>query len=186
MKFLNSRIKHNLTYGGQLRKKRSGRGQRPLSTKHSLHLVFKLNQQNLIRRSLRNPKNFKIVNEIFVKFSARFFIKIDQMSIQHNHIHVIVRASRRQNFHSFFRVISGQIAQRLKMVTDTPGVTKTVGKSNASKKLWLQRPFTRVVKAWKSLLILRKYVALNEMEVTGRIHYRKDRLRGVTALWDHR
>ncbi len=51
-------------------------------------------------------------------------------------------------------------------------------------KLWKYRPFSRVVKGWKSYKIVRNYIQLNEKEVLGKIKYQKNRLRGLsTADW---
>jgi REP element-mobilizing transposase RayT len=104
--------KHQFNYGGTLRNLRKGRGQRPLSCSEPLHLVFKLNKDRLKTRTLRSSHNFKLVNHIIQKYAQKFFIKIEQLSIQADHIHCLLRTSRRSNFHYFFRVVAGQIAQQ--------------------------------------------------------------------------
>jgi REP element-mobilizing transposase RayT len=103
-----------------------------------------------------------------------FFVKIDQLSIQNDHIHILLRAPRRADFQSFFRVVAGQIAQQFQKngwMTDTPA---------ARKGIWKFRPFTRVVRGWRALRTIRNYIQLNEKEATGKIPYRKERLRGLT------
>ena len=111
--------KSNYSYGGELRKKRSGRGSRPLSVKESHHLVFKVQKTKLRNKSFRHPKSFKYIQFLLDKYSRKFYVKIEQISYQHDHIHILARSSRRSNFHNFFRVFAGQIAQNLQ-VTDTP------------------------------------------------------------------
>lgn len=201
--------KLNYSHGGELRKKRSGRGSRPLSTKDSHHLVFKVDKEKLRNRSFRHPKSFKYVQFLIEKYSRKFYVKIEQISYQHDHIHILARSSRRSNFHNFFRVFAGQIAQNLK-VTDTPkvplensskSVTDTTpkfrtdsipsamheldAKSGVSTKkefrFWKSRPFTRIVKEWRSYLVVRDYIQLNEKEITGAILYRKKRLVGLST-----
>lgn len=163
-----------LSYGGDLRKQRKGRKARPLSAKNAHHIVLKVNKNNLQNRSFRHPKNFALVQLLLQRYAKKFYIAVDQISYQHSHIHILARSSRRSHFHSFFRVFTGQIAQRLK-VTDTP----------LNNSLWLQRPFTRIIKGWFNLRTTKNYIQLNEKEVTGVIAYRKDRLKGLSlADWN--
>ena len=168
-----------LSHGGELRKKKKGRGFRPLSTKEPLHLVLKVAKSRLRNKSLRAPQSFKLVLEIISKYARYFAIKIEQISVQNDHIHLLIRTSRRKHYQHFFRVVAGQIAQRFEQtglladvrVTDTP-------------KLWKYRPFSRVVKGWKSYKIVRDYIQLNEKEALGIIKYQKKRLCGLsTSDW---
>jgi REP element-mobilizing transposase RayT len=131
--------RHNLAYGGTLRQTRAGRGARPLSRKHALHLVFKANR-NALTRGFRHPKNFALVQELFQKYARHFFVKIEQTSIQGDHIHAKIRCSKRSLFHSFFKVVAGQIAQR---------VTATFQTGYKGPRIWKHRPFTRVVGSWR-------------------------------------
>src|SRR3989338_6122667 len=184
-----------LVHGGEYRKHRRGRGARPLTTKHSHHIVFKINPKNLLNRSFRHPKNFKFVQFLLNRYAKRFFVKIEQISYQHNHIHIMARCSRRTNFHHFFRVFAGQIAQNLKVkidipketprgVTDTPTNDREQGCTRRGAKmataLWPQRPFSRIVRGWKNYLTLRNYIQLNELEVNGVIPYQKNRTRNMS------
>lgn len=174
--------KHHLSHGGALRKKHLGRGQRPLSTKEPIHVVFKIESLRLRHKSLRAPQNFKLVLKIVEKYAKHFVVKVEQLSVQHDHIHLLIRASQRSQFHHFFRVIAGQIAQSFEKeglllgVTDTP---KTAFR--ASKNIWKYRPFSRVVRGWKSYQTVRDYIQLNEKEVLGKIRYQKNRLRGLSS-----
>jgi putative transposase len=125
--------RHRFSHGGVLRRARAGRGMRPLSTKEPLHCVFKVNRARLGGyRSLRTPKNFALVMSVVRQYAFRFGVKVEQISIQADHCHLLVRAPRRARFHYFFRVVAGQIAQRLERegllatrpVTDTPERSK--------------------------------------------------------------
>lgn len=173
-----SPAKHHLSYGGELRKKKLGRGARPLSTKMPIHVVFKIRKTRLRSKSLRTVANFRLSTQLIKKYSKHFFVGVDQFSIQHDHIHLLLRTQKRSNFHNFFRVVSGQIAQRFEareLVTDTP----------AREGFWMHRPFSRVVKGWRGYQIVRNYIQLNEKEVTGKIRYQKKRLKGLSsAEWE--
>jgi REP element-mobilizing transposase RayT len=124
-------------------------------------------------------------------------VKVEQVSIQHDHIHILIRTSRRSLYHHFFRVVAGQIAQRFKNegllsmdVTDTPkmGIQRRVRELKQRIKLWKYRPFSHVVRGYRAYKIVRNYIQLNEKEVLGKIKYQSRRLRGLsmsdwTILW---
>jgi len=138
-------------HGGVLRNRRKGRKQRPLSTREPIHLVLKANKSSL-RRGLRSPLGQKIVTDTFKKYAKRFFVKIEQCSIQPDHIHLLIRLSRRSLGQYFFRVVAGQIAQEFlkfgmmatstdsnitgklknKGVTDTPNAPESPDAPNTS------------------------------------------------------
>ncbi len=175
--------KHEVSHRGVLRQLRAGRGARPLSSRDSIHVVLKINKTKLRSRSLRSSRCFLITQQTIRKYAQRFGVKLEQCSIQNDHVHLLVRASRRRHFHFFFRVAAGQIAQRfgLEGLLAPPTVTDTSENPQTKGKLWKFRPFTRVVRSWNAYKIVRNYIQLNEKEVTGQIRYRKTRLRGLSS-----
>ena len=178
--FFKSDSKHRFCHGGTLRQLRAGRGMRPLSSKEPIHVVFKVNRLRL-RFGLRSSQSQKLVFQIVRQYSKKFFVRIDQISLQRDHCHLLVRATRRTHFHHFFRVTAGQIAQRfekegLLRVTGTP---KTKPKKGTG--LWKHRPFSRVVRGWRACKIVRDYIRLNELEAQGKVPYRKARLKGLSS-----
>lgn len=110
LQFQKTKWEHRFSYGGTLRKKRRGRAERPLSTKEPIHLVLKANSEK-IRGGFRSPRRFRLITRLSQKYSARFQIEIEQMSIQGDHIHMLVRISCRSRLHHFLRVFAGQTAQ---------------------------------------------------------------------------
>lgn len=170
--FFRAANKNRFTHGGSLRNLRAGRGHRPLSTKSAIHLVFKADKRCL-RRGLRSPIVFQICQKTIKKYAKRFLIKIEQLAICGDHIHALVRLTKRSLGQHFFRVVAGQIAQEL-------GKTGLI--VTGTRKVWKQRPFTRVVFGEKAFSIAKNYVRLNEKEASGEIPYRKNRLRGLTSL----
>lgn len=174
-----AKTRHN--YGGVLRNLQSGRGSRPLSSRDPHHLVYKVDRSVLREKSLRGYRSFALVTKVIHKYSFRFSVKLEQMSIQGDHIHILVRCRSRRKLQSFFRVTTGQIAQLfgkeglLKKVTDTTG-SKILKKGT---RLWRYRPFSRVVRGWRGYQIVRNYIQLNEKEALGEIKYNKLRLRGL-------
>jgi len=149
LQLLKPNWKHQFSHGGILRQRRAGRGQRPLSTREPLHAVFKVERSCLAYGGLRSPKNFALAQKLIHMYAAKFFVKIEQISIQGDHVHLLLRATCRSHFHHFFRVTSGQIAQRFAR----EGLLKAMSVTDtrvAKRKLWKYRPFTRVVRGWKA------------------------------------
>jgi len=174
-------------HGGTLRNKRRGRTARPLSTRAPIHLVFKTDMKSL-RRGLRSPLGFQIVNQTILEYARRFFIKVEQVSINHDHIHLLVRFPKRSHGQAFLRTVAGQIAQLFQKngFLIPSGVTDTRKKANNKSgyrpnKVWKYRPFTRVIQGWKPYQVVRNYIQLNIQEARGLIRYKKDRLKGLSS-----
>lgn len=161
--------KTRFTHGGRLRNLRAGRSYRPLSTKCAVHLVFKADKRKL-RKGLCSPVGFQLSQIIIRKYAKRFFIKIEQLAICGDHIHALIRISKRSLGQHFFRVVAGQISQEFEKL----GLLVT-----GTRKLWKHRPFTRVVLGAKAFFVAKSYVRLNEKEARGEMPYRKERLRGL-------
>lgn len=169
--------KYRYCHGGTLRKSSKGRGARPLYGKDPIHLVYKINK-TAVRGGLRSPRNFFLISTLLKKYSKKFFVRIEQHSVQTDHIHILIRGGKRSQMQSFLRVLAGQFAQRL---------TDTFSSKYEGERIWKHRPFTRVIKGFKPYQIVRDYIQLNECEVLGRA-YSKSRLRGLsqeqlTELW---
>ena len=183
--FFKSTGKHQLCHGGALRNRRKGRSSRPLSTREPLHCVFKINSHQFKLRGLRHSHSFQLIHQIVDQYKRRFHVGVEQISIQKDHVHLLIRTKRRSQFHHFFRVVAGQIAQRFEqrswIATDTPKRSqKGTRKTTHGTGLWRYRPYSRIVRGYKAYLIVRDYIQLNEQEALGNIPYRKQRLRGMS------
>lgn len=181
LQFVKQSTFRQFNHGGTLRNQRAGRGQRPLSTKESLHVVFKVDKNKLRSKTLRSTKSFNVVQKIITRYAKRFYVQLEQVSIQNDHCHLLVRTKRRSSFHHFFRVVAGQIAQIFEKEDLLSAVTDT-SKAWVKKKgteLWLYRPFSRVIRGYKSYVTVRNYIQLNEKEILGEIKYNSKRLRGL-------
>jgi putative transposase len=188
---------HRFSHGGSLRQKRAGRRARPLSTKEPIHIVLKAHRQ-VTGTGFRQSQRFALIHQLIRKYSKKFYVKVEEISINSDHLHFVVRASRRSLFQHFLRVLAGQIAQQLEKegllknqilyVTDTPGIhgnsdsqgkVPTKQSQKTKLRLWKYRPFTRVVRGYKAYKTLLSYVRLNEKEARGEIRYKKQRLRDL-------
>ena len=186
--------KHRHQHGGTLRKLRRGRTARPLSTRDPLHLVFKSNF-----KILRRLVTYTRVHAQIKRYARKFYIKIEQVAVESDHIHFLIRSSRRSNYQAFFRVLAGQIAQNT--VTVAHFMHHRRGNEQPRRKqwqprkkrwarvrLWKHRPFSRVVRGWRNYLTVRNYIKLNEQEALGTVPYQKKRLKGLSpeqiqSLW---
>ncbi|WP_413295153.1 transposase [Bdellovibrio sp. HCB185ZH] len=161
--------KHRLCHGGILRRSSKGRGARTLSHRHPMHLVFKVNKA-AVKSGLRSSRSFALMTRLLRRYAVKFYVKVEQFSVQTDHVHILVRGRRRSNLQSFMRVLAGQFAQCL---------TDTHSQKNDGPKVWKYRPFSRVIKGYKPYQIVRDYIQLNELEALGR-PYSKTRLRGLS------
>lgn len=182
--FKKTHWQHRYSSGGTLRNKRAGRLARPLSTREPIHLVLKAEKAR-IPRGLRTPQRFRIIHLLLRRYSLKFAVRIEQVSVQADHIHFLIRLGKRSSGQSFFRVLAGQIAQTFQK----QGLIPEAAVTGTPKGLWKHRPFTRVIRGWRAFKTAKDYVRLNEREARGEIAYRKARLRGLSqeeweALWE--
>lgn len=102
LKLIPNNYKFSHSHGGSLRNFRNGRKQRPLTSKDPVHLVLKCHRYILSDKSLRSYRSYSIIQFLMQKYSIKFYIKIEQLSIQGDHIHLLVRGTRRS---PCFRVV---------------------------------------------------------------------------------
>ena len=175
---MNSRQKFYLNnmscWGGDLRNHRLKRTSRWLSSRKYHHIVFKVNKR-VHPTSLRTKKTRSICQHVIKSYAKRFNVRVTSVSIQFDHIHLLIKSNRKINYQSFFRVVAGQIAQR---VTDTFHCVKH------KESFWSHRPFSRILCTRKSYIIAKAYIHLNELEARKIIPYQIYRLKRATPkLW---
>ncbi|MFN7823955.1 MAG: hypothetical protein ACK5P6_01190 [Pseudobdellovibrionaceae bacterium] len=153
-------------FGGRFRNQRKGRGERPITTDHYLHCIFKAEVQGLPQESLRRNPVGDLLRFQLWKYALKFYIQIDEHSVQNTHVHLLLKCNVEENMIAFLRVFPGQVAQSLTrsgfVVTDTP-------KKGKKKKLrlWIQRPYTRWVVTENDYIAVKRYIQKNEMEALG-------------------
>lgn len=150
-------------YGGELRKKRKGRiGARPLSTKHSMHLVLRSSRAKG-DWSFRKGQNRARVENIIKRFSEKYGIRVLSAANVGNHLHLHVRLRNRFGYPPFIRAVTGAIAMAVTGVSRHRR-PKTAGKRD---KFWDYRPFTRVVIGFRAVLKVKDYIRINQLEAQG-------------------
>ncbi len=163
-------------YGGILRTTRRGRScARPLSTRHSMHLVLRSSKAKGVYSFLK-PRNAGRIKLIIQKFSYIYGVKILSLANVGNHLHLHIRLGNRFAYKPFIRSITGAIAMavtgRNRWSRDFSSLmTKSrTGGSTApilEGKFWDYRPFTRLIIGFRSFLNMNDYVHINQLEGQG-------------------
>ncbi len=144
-------------YGGELYKTRQNRARpRPLSTRHSLHLVLRSTQA-------RGPQAFsrheEKINALLQKFSAKHRIHVYSHAVQSNHLHIHLHVPLgRASYKRFIRGFTAALAML---------VTKASRFRPLKQRFWDQRPFTRLVRSAAAFNRIKKYIRINFLESYG-------------------
>lgn len=104
----------------------------------------------------------KFILTLLQVLSKQFHVRLDQISINTNHLHLLVHAKERSAFQSFLMAVSGRIAQRM---------TGSKKGSPQQEKFWDFIPFTRIVEWGKDFFWTKAYVIKNQLETDGIIPY---------------
>ena len=126
-----------------------------------MHVVMRAEKARGIL-SLRNPRNFSMVNHWIKTFAKRFDVKIYRYSINSNHVHIALRAKTRESFQNYLRATAGVIGLKI----------LNAAKIKAKGRFWDLLAFSRIVEWGRGYEILLKYVLQNQLEAEGSIAYR--------------
>ncbi len=142
--------KSQLSHGGSLAigKRKTAR---PLSFKRTIHLVLKTSCHSHLQH--HRSSVVAIVN----RFSIRFGIKIYQLAVHADHVHIHVKLNNRILYCRWIRAITSQLACEIKGLK------------------WSLFPFTRIVSWGLDFKRVSQYVIGNRMEVEL-IQYAHERL----------
>ncbi len=150
------------------------RKKRPLSLKKPLHLVLRSDFAFGSRSLLRHRP---LIEKVLAKAKKRFSIRIYEMAIVSNHIHIMIKGRTRQDLQNFFRVVAGHIAQELLRQfpvlpserTKQGGASKTREKEN---RFWQTRIYSRIVSWGREYSNVKEYVVQNALEALGLMPYK--------------
>lgn len=170
----NARKEHGGTFAVGKR-----RNQRPLSLKKPLHLVlrsdFACGSRSLVRHR-------PLIEKVIAKAKKRFSIRVYEVAVVSNHIHVMVKGHSRRDLQNFFRVVAGHIAQELlRQFPILPservrpggasGASSALKSRERENKFWQTRIYSRIVSWGREYLNVKKYVVQNALEALGLIPY---------------
>ncbi len=150
--------KHKTDYGGELQKSRKGRqGPRPISTKHSMHLIVR-STKAIKSWSMLLPQHKSKIKKILNKFATKYGVIVISEANVGNHLHLEIRLSNRQTYKPFIRAVTSAIAMAI------TGASRWNPKHI---KFWDHRPFTRIAETWREVFNLRAYIQINKYEGLG-------------------
>ena len=149
-------------FGGMYLKNYNPKSKRPMSPKKALHLVLHSSKATG-SRSFKNEKFEVRIWEIIAQHAVKTGVKIYEYANAGNHLHLLLRAKHREDYHAFIRTITGLIA-------------RLVGKSERGQplkeKFWSGRPFSRIVGfAKREFQNVKRYLLRNTLEVIGWMPY---------------
>jgi hypothetical protein len=148
-------------YGGSLMTKRKGRSYgRPISTKHTMHLVLRSSKASG-PWSFRKSQNEKMIYQLAQKFGQRFAVRIVSLANVGNHLHFQLQVTKRHLYKPFIRALTAAIAIRI------TGVSRWTNAGAPRLKFWDYRPYTRIVNSFKYFLNLKDYLQINQWEGLG-------------------
>lgn len=158
-------------YGGVLLKTRHGRSRpRPLTAKHTMHLVLRSSKAKGAW-SLSRPHNEKKVRAILDRFAFKHHITILKIAVVGNHLHLQIRLIGRAAYMAFIRSTTSAIAMAV------TGVSRWNKKTSGP--FWDYRPFTRIVLGLRQFINLQNYIQINQLEGLG-----YSRLEAKIILWE--
>ncbi len=148
---------------------------RPISCKEYMHVVLKSNHA-------RNEKSFlrheKWILTMASKLGKKLGVKILDIVVMSNHIHLLVKVHRRRAFAAYFKALCGLIVRRIcKIKRGLPraaGQAQFCNSSLAEKEtiaegsFFAGRPFSRIVSMGRrSFRNIKNYFELNRLERLG-------------------
>ena len=171
-------------FGGQLLHGRR-RSARPLSAKEPIHLVMRSSWAKGVNSFLR-PRNKNEISRLIKVISEKYMVRVYQVAIVSNHLHFVIQLPRRrQNYKTFVRVLSSQIASHVMQKQSFrsfkqrvlgqergdphPAITEPQG---LAQQFWQFRPWTRVLYWGRDFKTCCNYVKQNTLEELGFIEYR--------------
>jgi REP element-mobilizing transposase RayT len=158
------------------------RKSRPLNRKDAIHLVIRSSWAGAIpQTSLTHRSNKGAIHKILNQYAKKYSVRIYQIAIVSNHIHLVLRIPNVGAYRNFIRVITGAIAEhvmrRQSFKIFKQWVLKTgdpLSKSESQGKgqqFWQFRPFTRILNWGRDYRACVRYLEQNRLEAMGFISY---------------
>lgn len=159
-------------YGGSLNYRKVAR---PFDSKMLTHAVFKAK----LGRAIWFTRWSKGIQDLLRQSAAQYGVKLRDVAVNQDHIHVVFYTKKRENQIQFLRFFSAEMGRRYKKIRRKFGVSGGA--------LWVARPFTRLV-SWgkKSIAQLTQYLQKNRDEAMGFVAYtpRKHALSRFLKIWE--
>jgi REP element-mobilizing transposase RayT len=172
-------FKKTLSFGGSLLKKSHAKVSRPLSSKQALHIVLRTDWARGEHSLLKKEREIK---NTLLKLGRKHGVRVYRIANAGNHLHLLVRFTKRHGLQNFLRGACGIIARKMlgrerglalgEKGSERPhgsdGTKSASPRSTAqAQRFWSQRPFTRIVSWGRDFNAVLAYVKLNTLEALG-------------------
>src|SRR5262245_51891306 len=137
-------------HGGEVRRGRRKLG-RPVSTRRPMHLVL---SSHRARGGWSLRQHDRVVRDVMRRMARRFEIRIYDFANVGSHLHLVLRARRREGFQAFLRSFAGIVARRI----------TGARRAHPSGPFFDGLAWTRVVSWGRDYWGLRNYVFRNQVE----------------------
>lgn len=164
-------IRKQHAYGGEMNYRKVAR---PFDSKKLTHAVLK----SRLGSALRFTRSQSSIRRVIAEVAEKYSVKIKDIAINHDHIHLLFSARRRDDQIRFLRLLAAELGRKYKTLKKKFGIS-------IKGSMWLHRPFTRLV-SWgkRSLRAAQDYIKRNRLEVLGVIAYRPRKHRLNRFLFD--
>ncbi len=173
--------KQKRAHGGSLAENKK-RESRPLNPKLSHHITLKSHLAYGVRSLFKHQK---MIHSLIHKTAKHFNIKVYEVSVNSNHLHLLIKGPNRIAIQNFFRVLAGHSAQRI--LKDYPLIIGTKGgapqatltqpkkpkkacKKN-QRKFWSYLIYSRIVTWGREFQTVARYIQKNILESMQIIAY---------------
>ncbi len=150
------------------------RSRRSLNPKNPLHITLRSELAKGSRSLMRHRTH---IRKVILRSSKRFEVKVYELAICGNHLHLLIKGRRRCDIQSFFRVLAGHIAQEILKQNplsekERGGAPKKGCKKNR-RKFWSLLLYSRVVSWGRDFGNVSRYIIRNTLEALNLIPYRE-------------
>ena len=158
-------IVNKTTYGGSLNYRKVPR---PFDSKKLTHAVLKAQ----LGRAIWFTRYSATIQKVLNATATTYGVRIRDVAINHNHIHILFGAGSRETQGRFLRLFAAELGRKYSKLRRRLGLK--------SQKLWVRRPFTRLV-SWgkKSVVRILVYFKRNRDEALGFIQYQPRKASGL-------
>jgi REP element-mobilizing transposase RayT len=152
-------------FGGSLLKNSHAKTARPFKKNLPIHIVLRSSKARG-KQSLLNCAPW--VAQQLKTIAKKTGVKLERFENVGNHIHILLRATRRQSLRAFLRGITSTIARK---------ITGAKRGNELKEKFWDARPFSRLIKGFKAYRIAQDYLNKNRIEAIGFEEFIDEQLR---------
>jgi len=158
-------FKKQLAFGGSLLKNSHAKVARPLSSKQALHIVLRSEYASGPHSMLKSER---VIQNTLLKMGRKHGVKVYRVANAGNHLHLLVRYTKRRGLQNFLRGSTGLIARKMMGRERGPALDNESAPTHSTKKsFWTQRPFTRIVSWGRDFDSTLAYIKLNTLESLG-------------------